>query len=187
MRVFDRSPVPMALVDADRRYVRVNPPARLAFRLSLAQLRELRIDDLAPPSRLPVIEEAWARLAQIGWIAGSGEVAPPDGGVLPIMYCAIADASPGLHLIAFAPADWLESELLVDHDPGAAEPTPRLTPRELDVLELAAEGRTGPMIARELVLSSATVRTHFENIYSKLGVRDRAAAVAKAMRLGLIT
>ena len=42
------------------------------------------------------------------------------------------------------------------------------------------------MIAEELVLSRATVRTHFENIYSKLDVRDRAGAVGKAMRLGLI-
>jgi ATP/maltotriose-dependent transcriptional regulator MalT len=43
------------------------------------------------------------------------------------------------------------------------------------------------MIARELVVSAATVRTHFEHIYAKLGVSDRAGAVAKAMRLGLIS
>ena len=53
------------------------------------------------------------------------------------------------------------------------------------MLELAADGLNGPLIARELVLSTATVRTHFAHIYRKLGVPDRAAAVAKAMRLGL--
>lgn len=58
--------------------------------------------------------------------------------------------------------------------------------RELDVLRLAAEGNTGPQIAAQLSLSPATVKTHFENIYDKLGVGDRAAAVARAMRLGLI-
>lgn len=58
--------------------------------------------------------------------------------------------------------------------------------RELDVLRLAAEGNTGPQIAAQLSLSPATVKTHFEKIYDKLGVGDRAAAVARAMRIGLI-
>ncbi|MEA2249549.1 MAG: hypothetical protein QOH46_4078 [Solirubrobacteraceae bacterium] len=62
----------------------------------------------------------------------------------------------------------------------------RLSARELDVLRLAAEGNTGPQIADKLVLSPATVKTHFENIYEKLGVSDRAAAVAYALRIGLI-
>ncbi|MEA2270173.1 MAG: two-component system, cell cycle sensor histidine kinase and response regulator CckA [Solirubrobacteraceae bacterium] len=64
--------------------------------------------------------------------------------------------------------------------------TRRLSDRELDVLRLAAEGNTGPQIAEHLILSPATVKTHFENIYEKLGVSDRAAAVAHAMRIGLI-
>jgi two-component system nitrate/nitrite response regulator NarL len=62
-----------------------------------------------------------------------------------------------------------------------------LTPREREVLELAADGCSGPAIARELFVSSATVRTHFEHIYKKLAVSDRAAAVAKAIRLGIIS
>jgi ATP/maltotriose-dependent transcriptional regulator MalT len=61
-----------------------------------------------------------------------------------------------------------------------------LSDRELDVLRLAAEGNSGPQIAEHLILSPATVKTHFENIYEKLGVSDRAAAVAYAMRIGLI-
>jgi PAS domain S-box-containing protein len=61
-----------------------------------------------------------------------------------------------------------------------------ISPRELDVLRLAADGNSGPEIAAQLGLSPATVKTHFENIYDKLGVSDRAAAVAHAMRIGLI-
>ncbi|MEA2329915.1 MAG: hypothetical protein QOH58_53 [Thermoleophilaceae bacterium] len=64
--------------------------------------------------------------------------------------------------------------------------TRRLSKRELEVLELAAEGNTGPQIAEQLVLGPATVKTHFEHIYEKLGVSDRAAAVAHALRIGLI-
>jgi DNA-binding CsgD family transcriptional regulator len=65
------------------------------------------------------------------------------------------------------------------------DPRP-LTPRELEVLRVAAEGNTGPQIAASLFISPATVKTHFDNIYEKLGVSDRAAAVAQAIRLGLI-
>jgi two-component system nitrate/nitrite response regulator NarL len=61
-----------------------------------------------------------------------------------------------------------------------------LSPRELEVLRLAAAGNTGPEIAAELVVALATVKTHLQHIYEKLGVSDRAAAVALALRAGLI-
>ena len=61
-----------------------------------------------------------------------------------------------------------------------------VTARETEVLQLAAHGVSGPEIAEFLVLSPATVKSHFEHIYSKLGVGDRAGAVAAALRLGLI-
>jgi PAS domain S-box-containing protein len=61
-----------------------------------------------------------------------------------------------------------------------------LSVRELEVLRLAADGNRGPQIAEALVVSPATIKTHFENIYEKLGVSDRAAAVAHALRAGLI-
>ena len=63
---------------------------------------------------------------------------------------------------------------------------PALTPRELEVLQLAAVGKSGPRIAKDLFVSPTTVKTHFENIYSKLGAPDRASAVAMALRLGII-
>ena len=60
------------------------------------------------------------------------------------------------------------------------------TRRELEILQLAARGNSGPEIASMLFISPATVKTHFENIYGKLDVSDRAGAVAHALRLGLI-
>jgi two-component system nitrate/nitrite response regulator NarL len=66
------------------------------------------------------------------------------------------------------------------------DPSASLTPREIEVLALAADGLSGPNIAQELFVRPATVSTHFENTYAKLNVRNRAAAVAKAMRLGVI-
>jgi two-component system, NarL family, nitrate/nitrite response regulator NarL len=63
---------------------------------------------------------------------------------------------------------------------------PPLTAREREILSLTAQGRSGPQIGRELYVSPATVKTHLKNIYEKLGVTDRAAAVAEGIRRGLL-
>jgi PAS domain S-box-containing protein len=62
-----------------------------------------------------------------------------------------------------------------------------LTAREVEVLQHAATGLTARMTAERLTVSTATVRTHLENIYPKLEVSDKASAVATALRLGIIT
>lgn len=63
---------------------------------------------------------------------------------------------------------------------------PQLSPREREVLTLAAEGFSSSETAAQLHLSVATVKTHLVRLYGKLGVSDRAAAVAEAFRRGLI-
>lgn len=62
----------------------------------------------------------------------------------------------------------------------------RLTDRELDVLRHLSYGRSTKEIAQELVVSDETVKTHLTRIYQKLGVGDRTAAVAVALRRGLV-
>ncbi len=61
-----------------------------------------------------------------------------------------------------------------------------LSERELDVLRLLASDLDGPQIARALVVSVNTVRTHTKNIYAKLGVTNRRAAVRRAQDLELL-
>jgi two-component system, NarL family, nitrate/nitrite response regulator NarL len=63
---------------------------------------------------------------------------------------------------------------------------PAMTARERETLTLIAEGLSAPQIGRVLHLSTATVKTHLRHIYEKLGVSERAAAVAEAMRRGLL-
>jgi LuxR family maltose regulon positive regulatory protein len=63
----------------------------------------------------------------------------------------------------------------------------QLSDRELDVLRLLASELTGPDITRELMVSLNTVRTHTKNIYRKLGVNNRRAAVRRAQDLGLLS
>jgi DNA-binding NarL/FixJ family response regulator len=62
-----------------------------------------------------------------------------------------------------------------------------LSQRELEVLELVARGTTNREAASRLYISEATVKTHLLHIYAKLGVNDRAAAVAEAFERGLLT
>jgi LuxR family maltose regulon positive regulatory protein len=62
-----------------------------------------------------------------------------------------------------------------------------LSERELEVLRLLESELTGPDMARELVVSLNTVRTHTRNIYAKLGVNSRRAAVRQAAELGLLS
>lgn len=73
--------------------------------------------------------------------------------------------------------------------PAAADPGrslgarfPDLTPRELDVLERIADGRTNPQIAAELFLTVPTVKSYVNQVFAKLGVRTRAEAVARVLR-----
>ncbi|WP_327106773.1 response regulator transcription factor [Nonomuraea glycinis] len=66
-------------------------------------------------------------------------------------------------------------------------PADALSARELEVLRLIAQGSTNREAARTLFISEATVKSHVLHIYAKLGVNDRAAAVAVAFRRGLLT
>ncbi len=63
---------------------------------------------------------------------------------------------------------------------------PQLTGREQEVLRLVAEGHAAPDIAKQIHLSTTTVKSHLHSLYEKLGVSDRAAAVAEGMRRGML-
>lgn len=65
-------------------------------------------------------------------------------------------------------------------------PTPALSPQEVKVLRLAADGRTNAAIGTELFIGEATVKTYLSRAYEKLGASDRTSAVRRALELGLL-
>jgi DNA-binding CsgD family transcriptional regulator len=185
-RAFDRSQIPMLIVDNERRYKEANAAARLIFRMSLRELRENRIDDLTAEEDRPGMEEAWAELFERGSVSGRYFVTFKDASTLWVFYAALANVLPGQHLIVFVPADWPGDELEEMQPDVREEVRGPLSPRQLDVLRLVALGANAAKIATELSISEATVRTHVKNVLERLGAQNRAHAVALAMASGLL-
>ncbi|MFD0212195.1 response regulator [Streptomyces hirsutus] len=95
------------------------------------------------------------------------------------LFAAVRAAAEGRTVLSPAVASRLVSAVRAP----AAEP---LSAREREVLALVARGTSNREIARELFISEATVKTHLTHLYAKLGVRDRAAAVAVAYERGIL-
>jgi non-specific serine/threonine protein kinase len=87
-------------------------------------------------------------------------------------------------------AEAIADALTLASSVGAQEPArdggPRLTPRELDVLRLLAQGNSDKEIAATLLIGTRTVQTHVGNLFAKLGVNGRTEAAALAVRRGLV-
>lgn len=95
---------------------------------------------------------------------------------------AVLDCAKGRDVIAPSLAAGLAGEIRRRAEPDA----PVLSPREREVLVLIAKGSSIPAMAKELFLAPSTVKTHVQRLYEKLGVSDRGAVVAEAMRRKLL-
>lgn len=95
---------------------------------------------------------------------------------------AVLDCAKGRDVVAPSLAAGLVGEIRKRAEPDG----PVLSPREREVLTLIASGSSIPAMAKELFLAPSTVKTHVQRLYEKLGVNDRGAAVAEAMRRKLL-
>ena len=95
---------------------------------------------------------------------------------------AVLKCAKGKDVIDPELAAGLASEIRRRNEPDV----PALSPREREVLKLIAAGNSIPTMAKELFLAPSTVKTHVQRLYEKLGVNDRGAAVAEAMRRKLL-
>ena len=122
-------------------------------------------------------------LASQAWRAGARGLLPRDVQAGPLV-AALHALGRGLVVLDSAFA----GDLLVTSQPDAAgeRPVEDLTPRELEVLQLLAEGLPNKAIAHRLGVSDHTVKFHVNAILGKLGAQSRTEAVVRATRLGLI-
>jgi two-component system nitrate/nitrite response regulator NarL len=95
---------------------------------------------------------------------------------------AVLKAARGETVVPGAIASGLVGEIRLRAQPSG----PTLSERERQVLQAFARGRSIPQVAAELMIGVSTVKTHTQRLYEKLGVSDRAAAVAEAMRRDLL-
>jgi PAS domain S-box-containing protein len=176
--LFDATAIPMVVADDSRHWIDANNAACSMLGMSRAELLERTVDDLTPPELQNELERLWARLMRQKSMSGAFRFTLPDGRGLPFDYSAVANVGEGRHLGVVLPNRRRA-------EPKTEQPR-RLSNREKEILQRVARGQDGPEIAKDLVVSPATVRTHIGNAIRKLGARSRAHAIAVAMRHGLL-
>jgi LuxR family maltose regulon positive regulatory protein len=131
-----------------------------------------------PPAALASLQRAVTLAQPEGYVRIFADEGPPMAPLLRAV--AKQGTAPGYVRRLLAAVSRTE-----DSTPASQELIEPLSARELDVLRLLGTDLDGPEIARELVVSLNTMRTHTRNIYAKLGVSNRRAAVRRAQELGL--
>jgi DNA-binding NarL/FixJ family response regulator len=119
--------------------------------------------------------------------AGASGFLLKDAGAAELLH-ALRTVAAGDALLAPSVTRRLISEFARRPDPAAPPPEVKtLTPRELEILRLVAGGLNNAEIARRLVISPLTAKTHVGNVLTKLGCHDRAQLVSLAYETGLVT
>ena len=192
--VFRHSTNPMLLADDRRVYVDANEAASQLLGIPRESIIGMRIDDLTPSGNHDAMEDVWRAFLAAGSLAGVFELEGAGGRRVLVDYNATANILPGCHLSIFVavPDDDTRNtppSAVLGHDERSGGPTRGagvLTPREREVLERLALGRTGSEAARELGISPETVRVHVRNAMRRLGARTRVQAIGLALAAGEI-
>jgi DNA-binding NarL/FixJ family response regulator len=103
-----------------------------------------------------------------------------------VLVLAVREAAAGRHYLSPPLSDRAIEAYLQSARAAPPEPHESLTPREREVLQLAAEGHTGAEIGRRLSISPRTVEMHRANLMRKLGLRTQTDLIRYALRRGLI-
>jgi PAS domain S-box-containing protein len=177
----------LVVVDDERRFVRVNERAGRLLGAPVQKILRCRLEDFTPREHWPRMMRSWHELQRRGRLYGDYELLRDEGSRVVIEFCALRGFRPSEHLIVARETASERALAPVDRAAGlTVANAPRLTPRETEVIALVAAGNSAHAIGAQLHLSPATIKTHLASVYHKLGVRDRAAAVATALRRGII-
>jgi PAS domain S-box-containing protein len=182
---FKQSRNPMVLLDDPRLVVDANG----AFLKLLGYSRE---DVVGKPGYLFVVggprlsPQEWSARLAVGHFTGETELLCADGSSVVVQWGADTEVVTGRRLVllvALSTSRWgrhFRRSIPSEHELG------QLSERELQVVRLVAQGRTGPEIADELHIAHDTVRRHVHNAMTKTGARSRAQLVAKAIGDGQV-
>ncbi len=164
-------------IEATRRIRMVSPTTRVLL-LTTFDLPELVVDGMQAGAAGFMLKDASAEELTAAVRAVARGQAIAQGQSVAQLLASLASAAP-----TFGQGTGERFAL----SQGAQAPTGfGLTERERDVLRLIAQGRANAEIADDLVVSEATVKTHINHIFAKLGARDRAQAILLAQRHGLV-
>ncbi len=98
----------------------------------------------------------------------------------------IEETATGRSILSSTIAGRVMNEFVKLGEPSPKKDPKKLTPREVEVLQLLARGKIPKEVARVLFVSQKTVRNHISNIYAKLDCHDRTQAILEGKRLGII-
>jgi PAS domain S-box-containing protein len=180
----ERLAVPASLHDVEGRFVYVNPAAERASGLTNADMVGRHFRDPLQPEARAAVEAHFRRAVERGeptdfetrFVDAEGQVRGVRAMHFPLRD---GDETVGVLILAF--------DVRAPQHDVAATPSPRLTPRQREILDLVASGHTTAEIARELTIASETVRNHIRSILRELNAHSRPEAVATAQRLGLLS
>ena len=177
--------VPASLHDVEGRFVHMNAAAERASGRTNAQLLGGHFTDLLPEEARANVEAQFRRAVERGeptdfqtvFVDASGQLRGTRAQHLPLRD---GDAIVGVLILAF-------DVRRVPAELARLKPDPRLTPRQLEILELIASGLSTMDVATQLTLSPETVRNHLRNAFRELRAHNRVEAIATAQRLGLLS
>jgi PAS domain S-box-containing protein len=176
--------VPASLHDPEGRFLHMNAAAELASGKSKAYWLGRHFTEPLPPGAREQVAAQFRRAVERGeptdfetvFIDGSGRLRGVRAQQLPLR---AGDEIVGVLILAF-------QARRPPSDPAGLEREPRLTARQLEILDLVASGLSTAEISSLLTISTETVRNHVRNVLRELQVHTRPQAIAAARRLGLL-
>jgi PAS domain S-box-containing protein len=180
----DNLVVPASLHDVEGRFLHMNAAAERASGSSNAEMVGRHFTELLHPDVRESVEAHFRRAVDRGeptdfetaFVDGSGTLRGVRAQHLPLRN---GEAIVGVLILAFDARQ-------APPEPIGFAPHPRLTPRQSEILHLIASGRTTSEIARELSLSTQTVRNYVRSVLRELHAHTQLEAIVAAQRLGLL-
>jgi PAS domain S-box-containing protein len=173
----------MVLLDDERRHVEVNGAYVQLLGHRRADLIGRPVYEFVAGGPIVTLRE-WHAILRQRQFTGAADLIRADGRRVWVEFAGNPEIVTGRQLVLFVVIKTSSRGRRLAGS-GVAHGPVRLTPRELEVINLVALGLTGPEVAQELQLAHDTVRTHVRNAMTKSGARSRAQLVAKTLAEGV--